>query len=144
MVTVVRGGFTGFDACLETDSAGVLRAAGAVRVDTIDTGHALRDEHLRGTAYFDAAGHPEIGFASTAIDLDGEEIRMVGELTIKGTTRPIELHGHVTLVDDRAVLDVSGALRRREFGIDSSELLDAGIADKVTPTLHLSLVQDGT
>jgi polyisoprenoid-binding protein YceI len=140
VLTTVRGRFTDFDGRLETDPGGALRATGAVRVATFHTGQALRDEHMRNANYFDAARYPEMRFTSTAIErVDSARLWIAGELTIKGTTRPIELDARYTMADGRLAVDATGALRRSDFGIDSAEMLDAGIADRVTLSLHLLL-----
>ena len=58
---------------------------------TVDTGDATRDGHLRSNDFFGSEDHPTISFRSTGIRPgDGEsEWKVDGELTIKGTTRPV-------------------------------------------------------
>jgi polyisoprenoid-binding protein YceI len=58
---------------------------------TVDTGDATRDGHLRSNDFFGAEDHPTISFRSTGIRPgDGEtDWKVDGELTIKGTTRPV-------------------------------------------------------
>lgn len=49
-----------------------------------------RDKHLRSNDFFDMARYPLITFMSTAIDRMGTtDVRMTGDLTIKGVTRPV-------------------------------------------------------
>ena len=62
-----------------------------VEVDSLTTGNARRDEHLR-RHFFDAAATPRITFRSTAVDpLADDRSRVTGELTIKGRTRPVSI-----------------------------------------------------
>lgn len=141
VVATVRGRFASFAGTLDIDEAGPQSASGAVHVATIDTGDATRDERLRGAEFFDCARYPEIRFASSSIESRGDRLRIVGELTIKDRTREIELLARRRgAASERLELEVSGELRRSEFGIESAELLEAGISDRVELALHLSLV----
>ena len=58
---------------------------------TVDTGDANRDGHLRSNDFLGVEDHPTISFRSTGIRPgDGEtQWKVDGELTIKGTTRPV-------------------------------------------------------
>ena len=72
----------------------------SIDVASIDTHDDTRDEHLRGTDFFDVANSPTITFRSTRLEQVGGDYRLHGDLTIKGTTRPISLD-----------LDVGGVAR---------------------------------
>jgi polyisoprenoid-binding protein YceI len=65
----------------------------AVEIDasTVDTRDADRDAHLRSSDFFGVEDHPTISFRSTAVRPgEGEgEWKVDGDLTIKGTTRPV-------------------------------------------------------
>jgi polyisoprenoid-binding protein YceI len=58
---------------------------------TVDTGDATRDGHLRSNDFFGVEDHPTISFRSTGIRPGDSETewKVDGELTIKGTTRPV-------------------------------------------------------
>ncbi len=59
---------------------------------SINTGVPDRDNHLRSADFFDAANHPKLTFKSTGIKKTGSEnYKLTGDLTIRGTSRPIEL-----------------------------------------------------
>jgi hypothetical protein len=79
-------GFSDVDATL-VSAGGGLELQGTVRVESFD----VRDDALRARvlapAFLDAERHPELAFRSTAIRTDRDELRVSGELTIKGTTR---------------------------------------------------------
>lgn len=144
-VATVKGRFGTFDGALRADESGSLRAAGGVDAATLSTGNAIRDRRLRGPEFFDSDRHPEIRFASRWIaPLAGGELQIVGDLTIRGTARQVELRGlTVTSTTDRLELLVTGTLSRKDFGIDSIELNAAGVADAVTVVATLSLSRDG-
>lgn len=63
-----------------------------IEAESVFTNHKARDDHLRGGDFLDAGDHPEIVFVSTGSEKTGESTGILrGELTILGTTRPIEL-----------------------------------------------------
>ena len=76
MVTTVRGQFTDFAGTAHIDTANP--AASKVDADhqtaSIDTGVADRDGHLRSADFFDAENNPEITFASTKVEREGERL----------------------------------------------------------------------
>lgn len=145
MVMPVRGRFTVFEGTLAVAGDGRARAYGTVQAATIDTNDAVRDERLRGPDFFDSANNPEIAFASTGIEtLDDETLLIAGDLTIRGTTSQIELCARRTAATaERIELELEGALRRSDFGIESAQLLEAGISDRVELALRVSLTKAG-
>ena len=63
-----------------------------IPVDSISTGVAKLDEHLRSADFFDAAKYPAITFKSTKVEAAGDgKLRVFGDLTIKETTKPVVL-----------------------------------------------------
>jgi polyisoprenoid-binding protein YceI len=102
MVESVRGRFLEFTGAVETGEE--PRIAGTIRAASLETHHRERDEHLRSPDFLDVDRHPEIAFASTNVELgDDGTLVLVGNLTIKGITRPIELTG----ADVEMTLDVA-------------------------------------
>src|ERR1700759_5216432 len=89
-IATVRGAFRKFEG--EIDASGeapVLK--GAVEVESIDTGDEQRDAHLAAPDFFDAQQHPQITFHTTALEAsEDRKVRLAGEITIKGITKPIE------------------------------------------------------
>jgi polyisoprenoid-binding protein YceI len=146
MVVPVRGGFSAFEGAVTVDPSGRAVARGSVETAWLDTGDAIRDERLRGPEFFDSESHPKIRFSSTEVEaLDERTLRIAGELQIGRIARPIELRaarGRGT-GGDRVELEIRGTLSRREFGIESPQLLDAGISDRVEIELAVSLAKAG-
>lgn len=140
-VATVRGRFTDFEGWVEAGPAGG-RAGGRVAVESIDTGIDVRDERLRSPGCFDAERHPWMTFEGDVIELM-PHFAVAGELTIADRTRPLVLAGAVTaLTADRVAADLRGTVRRREFGLEWSALLDKGlpvVADAVAIRLQLTL-----
>ena len=150
-VSTVRGEFKDFDGSLEVDEDGNVRAHGVVRAASVDTNQDQRDEHLRSADFFDVENYPEITFESTSFEqVDDENYRVVGNLTIHGVTREIELnaeHGGVDVGmqdEHRTGFEVTGQLSRKDFGMKFNAALGSGnavVADKVKLELDLAAVK---
>jgi polyisoprenoid-binding protein YceI len=152
-IVTVRGHFSDYEGTLVSD--GTLegtRAEGAVRVASIDTGSDKRDAHLLSEDFFAAEDHQQIRFASTKIERDGDGFKVTGDLTIKGVTRPVELHAVPQApepIDDpwggtRIGLEVTGEIDRRDYGVEWDVRTPAGIplaSHTVRLELHLGLVK---
>ena len=65
----------------------------AVKTASIDTRVKQRDDHLRSADFFAADSFPTITFRSTNVTVAGEQIRVLGDLTIRGRTKPVLLIG---------------------------------------------------
>ncbi len=97
-----------------------------IDVASIDSGVDKFDEHLKSADFFDVAVHPQITFKSTGVTLNGPATaKVVGDLTIKGVTKPVTLDVKINRAadDDFAKgykLGFSGktAIKRSEFGVD--------------------------
>lgn len=92
MVSKVRGRFTAYTASFVTAEDPLDSTVTAViDASSIDTGNAMRDDHIRSADFFDAANHPSITFASTGIRAADGQLLLDGDLTIRGVTRPVSL-----------------------------------------------------
>ena len=91
----VRGTFKQWEGTITGDSTNWATASVNVTIQTasIDTGHERRDNDLRSDNFFDAANHPTITFKSTRVEVDGAELRITGDFTMRGVTRPVVLTG---------------------------------------------------
>ena len=97
-----------------------------VAIDSISTGVAALDDHLRRDDFFDAASHPSASFTSTAVEPAGEgRLRVTGDLGIRGITRQVVFDVTVNKVGTHPMRNVPAAgfdavarIRRSDFGID--------------------------
>ncbi|MGF1429284.1 YceI family protein [Kitasatospora sp. LaBMicrA B282] len=153
MVTNVRGEFADYVGKLHLDGGNPAASTAelVIQVASIDTGNEQRDGHLRTGDFFAVETHPEIAFRSTATEqLDAETYRMAGDLTIKGTTRPVAL----TLEFTGSAVDPYGVQRlgfegtttvdRTDFGLSYNAALETGgvlIGEKVKLTFDISAVR---
>jgi polyisoprenoid-binding protein YceI len=154
MLATVKGSFHSLDGTLEI-GADASRATGAIKASSIDTNEPVRDEHLRRSPdFFDVERYPEIGFNSTRIDyVDDRRLRIVGDLTMRGVTREIELDAKLngtsrdTGDDERIEIELHGALNRRDFGLSWNQVLDTGgalLGERVKLVLKISAVKRRT
>ena len=144
MIATVKGRFRDFDGAIVPKE--VPTVAGTIRVGSLETLDAARDEHLRSSDFFDVERYPEITFESNEIRLNGDDRAFLvpGELTIKGVTRPIaldgEFRGSVVQPDggERVAFALRGELDRTDFGLVWNRALETG-AMFVGNTIELAL-----
>lgn len=123
------------------DGLGSLGAMARIDATTIDTGNDDRDGHLKSPDFFDTANHPEITFETTEIRPAADGFVMVGDLTMRGVTRPVELEGEYlgasTFGDtDKIGFTARGEINRQDWGLSWAETNDAGEA-LVSDTVEL-------
>lgn len=110
MISTVRGRFQQFEAKMESskeDFSDLHVSFGAV-IDSISTGVTDRDVHLKTADFFDAAQWPTLSFNSTGIEMGAEgKFTLLGDLTIRGESRPIRLAGVYNGCD----LDLYGVMK---------------------------------
>jgi polyisoprenoid-binding protein YceI len=147
MVTKVRGYFN--------DVSGTIQVAErpedssvevTIQAASIDTGVQQRDDHLRSADFMDVERFPTITFKSTKIEhLGGPNLRVTGDLTIRGVTRPITLDVEYLGVekapwgdDTRIGFSAAGELDREAFGMTWNAALETG-GVLVSKRFHLEL-----
>lgn len=106
-----------------------------VDMNSLSTGYALRDEHLRADRWLNTAAFTTMEFQSTSVRMLGERrAEVTGNLTLHGVTAPLTLD--VTLNQlgpgrdgaQMAGFTATGALMRSAFGISAGL---PGIGDEV-------------
>ena len=135
MITTVTGYFETFDASFETESDDVHTASNiqfTADISSISTNNEQRDTHLKSADFFNAAEHEQLKFEGTNYEANGDEATLHGDLTIRGTTRPVTLKVEYggTVVDPygqtKAGFTVSGKISRKEFGLVWNAVTEAG------------------
>ena len=135
MVTKVRGEFTDFTATLTAnqENPGESNVEATVVTGSVDTRNDDRDAHIKGEDFFDVEKYPQMTFASTAFDVDASGNGTVtGDLTIKGTTKPVTLDVETFGVEEdpfgntRLGFEAKTSINRKDFGIDFEAPLNSG------------------
>lgn len=107
-----------------------------IRIANVDTANKMRDDHLRSADYFNAEEFPRATFKSKSASKTGENTwNVTGDLTIRGTTRPVSLvmtkvgesHNPDPQIGHRVGIEGELPLKRSEFGIGQPE----GLGDDV-------------
>ena len=153
MVSKVRGQLNEFEGQIvvgETLADSSVQAT--IQVASIDTREAQRDAHLKSADFFELDKHPTIEFRSTAIRAEGGDWKVDGDLTIKGTTRPVTLDVELT----GATTDPWGGKRigfsakteidRDDFGINFNAAVEGGglvVSKRVTIEIDGEAVRQG-
>jgi polyisoprenoid-binding protein YceI len=149
-IATVRGSFRTFEGKLDaTGEAPVLE--GNVAVESLDTGEENRDGHLKAPDFFDTAQYPQITFHSTGTEpTDDGQIRLEGEITIKGVSKPIALTGAISengedpWGNERVGLEVEGTIDRRDFDLKWNQTLPNGnllVSNDVKLVISVSAVK---
>ncbi|MDL4814428.1 YceI family protein [Actinomadura opuntiae] len=87
----IRGTFALVSAVLSVGE-GARRVTGVIDPASVHTGNEQRDQHIRSGDFLDVEEYPQIGFTSTEVrDFDGETFVLVGELTLHGVTKTVQL-----------------------------------------------------
>nr|WP_293845983.1 YceI family protein [uncultured Arsenicibacter sp.] len=153
MVSTVTGSFGSYDANMETtgDSLEGAKISFSADIDSISTGNEQRDGHLKSGDFFDAASHPQLTFVSTGFTKkSGDEYTLTGDLTIRGTTKPITLDVEYggQMVDfygnTKAGFEISGKIKRKEFGLSWDAVTEAGgvvVSDDVKLVLNIQMAK---
>lgn len=152
MVSTVKGRFDAVEGVLEIDETAPERSriSAAIDVASIDTGGEQRDAHLRSDDFFNAERYPKITFRSTAIEKDGDDWKMTGDLTIREVTRPVTLdvefdgRGIDSYGNDRAGFTATTKINRKDFGVNWNGVIETGgvvVGDAVKITLNIAAVR---
>lgn len=135
MITNVSGSFGKFDINVETEDKDFSTAQieFVAQLDSITTGSADRDNHLKSGDFFDAAQYPQLRFVSTTMKKkDEDSYELLGDLTIRDVTRPVRLDveyggiGKDPWGNEKAGFTLSGKIKRTDFNLNWNAALETG------------------
>ncbi|NID12931.1 YceI family protein [Fibrivirga algicola] len=135
VISTVTGTFRQFGggATTEHDDFDGAEVHFELDVNSIDTNQEMRDTHLKSAEFFEAETFPKIAFKSTSFrKIDDDEYTLVGELTMKGVTKPVTLKAEYggTAKDaygnQKLGFEVTGKINRKEFGLTYNALTETG------------------
>ncbi|WNG34223.1 polyisoprenoid-binding protein [Archangium minus] len=151
MVSNVRGAFSKVTGKANIDEKDITKSTVEATIDatTINTNEPKRDEHLRSADFFDTAKYPTITFKSTKVQKAGANLKVTGDLTMHGVTKPVVLNveGFTTESKDpwgniKRGGTATTKINRKDFGLGWNSVLETGgvaVGEEVSITLDLEL-----
>ncbi|QRN99471.1 polyisoprenoid-binding protein [Archangium violaceum] len=151
MVSNVRGAFSKVTGKANIDEKDITKSTVEATIDatTINTNEPKRDEHLRNADFFDTAKYPTITFKSTKVEKAGENLKVSGNLTMHGVTRPVvlDVEGFTTESKDpwgniKRGGTATTKVNRKDFGLTYNSVLETGgvaVGEEVAITIDLEL-----
>jgi polyisoprenoid-binding protein YceI len=154
MISNVKGSFSGLSGTLQLneDDYTLSRIEASIPVDTLNTGDAQRDGHVKSAEFFDAEKYPAITFKSTNIDSEGgTDYSVTGDLTIHGVTKSVTFAAEGVSEPEkdpwgnhRIGLSATTKINRKDFGLSWNTALESGgvlVGDHVTISLEVQFIK---
>ncbi|MDB5034278.1 MAG: hypothetical protein JWQ98_1519 [Chlorobi bacterium] len=153
MISNARGRFEEFTGTVDFDPENLenLKVDVTIDVASINTRDPQRDGHLKSPDFFDAEQYPNIAFKSTSVEKAGNnDLRINGDLTIHGVTRPVTLEAEFAGVANSpwgttsAGFSAHTKVNRKDFGLVWNQTLETGgllVGEDVKIELELELVK---
>ncbi|MFI1507247.1 YceI family protein [Streptomyces sp. NPDC020597] len=154
MVTNVKGKFNDFSGSLQLDGSDPSRSTASIDVsmDSIDTGSADRDGHLKSADFFKTDEFPAMTFRSTGVEsAGGDDYRVTGDLSILGVTKPLtidlEFNGAAKdpFGNERVGFEGKAEILRSAWGLTWNAALETGgvlVSDKIKLNFDISAIKN--
>jgi polyisoprenoid-binding protein YceI len=154
MISNVKGSFSGLSGTLTehaTDKT-LSTIEASIDVNSIVTGEAQRDAHLKSADFFDAAQFPTMTFRSSRVQPNGDGgYNVVGDLTLHGQTRQqtFTVEGPTAPGNDpwgntRIGLSATTKINRKDYGLNWNAALETGgilVGDDVNITIEAQFIK---
>ena len=143
-IATVQGQFTEFEATLAGGDSPSL--SGSLELASINTHDEARDAHLKGPDFFDVETYKRAEFTVDHL----AEGSVVGELTLKGVTKPVDVNVEITGAgtdpwgNERVGVDISAVIDRTDFNVNWNAPLPGGgflVDNKVKLTASFSFTK---
>ena len=140
--------FDEFDVAVELDVDDVSKSTVAVTIDpgSVLAGSDIWAEHLVGPDWFDVASHPEITFTSSSVEAADGGLKVMGDLTIKGESQPVELAVKINGAGPHPRsgvnilgIDAESEVMRSGFGLDAAVPF---VSDEIAITITAELAEE--
>jgi polyisoprenoid-binding protein YceI len=131
-ISTVRGTFDAFSGSIDEENGQATAVTVEIDVASLNTGNGQRDGHLKSPDFFDVENHPKATFSLTKFERSGDDVIATGDLTIRGSTKPVTLKGEIggPATDPWGNQKVSATLEtkiaRKEWGLVWNVALEAG------------------
>ncbi|PLR41820.1 hypothetical protein CYR55_00905 [Chimaeribacter californicus] len=123
----IYGSFKDFDGTFTYDEQNPASDKVNVTINTnsLDTNHAERDKHLRSAEFLNTGKYPQATFVSTKVEKDGDELKITGNFTLNGVTKPLTLEAKLIGQGDdpwgayRAGFEAEGEFALKDYNINT-------------------------
>lgn len=131
----VDGTFSGLTGTVQFDAEDLAasKIEAKIPVKSINTDIKKRDEHLRGEDFFDVAKYPNISFSSTSITSSDGGYKVVGNFTIKKTTKSVS----IPFTFSNSTFVGKFEIDRRDYGVGGNSWT---MGDKVKISFEIPVV----
>jgi len=151
-IVTLSGSFNEISGTVETDeNFENAKFTFEANISSIDTNDEKRDAHLKSNEFFDAEKYPKMTFVSTNfIQKEDNQFELTGNLTIRGTTRPVYLdvkyRGKATdpWGNIKAGFELRGVINRKDFGLMWNAQIETGdfmLGDEVKIIANIELLK---
>ncbi|MBS1969785.1 MAG: YceI family protein [Bdellovibrionales bacterium] len=151
VVATVEGKFTDFEGTIKIDpklDKSTLDVS--IKAASINTDNKDRDEHLRSPDFFDAKKFEKLTFKSKKVTGTPEALKISGDLTIHGVTKPVTLDAKYTgsvkdpWGNERVAFRASTKINRKDYGLNWSKAVEVGpvVGDEVTLDLRVEAIKE--
>ena len=118
----VHGRFDRFEGSYEVGPDGTTIEL-TIEADSLDTGHATRDRHLRSTDFFHVVEHPQVRFTSTRVHHVTDDIlHVVGGLEAAGEVVLLEFPATVRRLGNALEIEATTKIDQRQLGMSTGRL----------------------
>lgn len=121
-----QGSFSDFSGSFsyDPDAPGASSVEVVIQTDSLDMDDDTWNQHLSSDQWFNIAKYPTMSFKSTSVNQDGGNLRVSGELTLLGVTKPVVLDVSINKIglqmgNPKAGFTASTTIDRTEWGLST-------------------------
>lgn len=108
----------------------------SIKADSVDSRNEARDKHLKSPDFFNAPEFPTITFKSTKVEKEGDNLKVTGDLTLHGVTKPVTAvfkfwPAKETRQGMKGGFETHFTIKRSDFGM-ITYVAEGGLGDEVT------------
>jgi polyisoprenoid-binding protein YceI len=148
-VSHVNGSFSKVTGMVKVDEKDITKSSVEATIDvaTVNTNEPKRDDHLKSPEFFNLAANPVMTFKSTGLSKEGEKLKMTGDLTLAGVTKPVTLTVDGPAAPQKGMggttvsgFSATGTLSRKDFNFGQKYTAPM-LGDDVTFTIDIEMAK---
>ena len=135
MVSTVRGTFEKVTGTATIDDKDITKSKASISIDvnSVQTREPKRDAHLKSPDFFDVEKTPNITFTSTKVEKAGAGLKITGDLTMHGITKPVTFDATMPTAAQKSpwgssvrAISASTKINRKDWNLNWNKALEAG------------------